>query len=71
MVFSYRDMLVMPKAVPRGAAFSAWARIEDLQGVERSVQLPGVFACAEEAIRHAITAAAAFIDEAIFSRSLA
>lgn len=41
MVFSYRDMLVTPAAVRHGDAFAAMARIQDVDGRERSVQLPG------------------------------
>jgi hypothetical protein len=62
MVFSYRDMLVTPSAIRQGDAFGALAQVRDLDGRERSVHLPGEFACVEEAVRFAITEAFEYID---------
>ncbi|WP_232470856.1 hypothetical protein [Caballeronia hypogeia] len=62
MVFSYRDMMVTPAAVRHGNVFAATARIQDLNGMERSVRLPGEFANVEEAIRFAIAAGFEYID---------
>jgi hypothetical protein len=62
MVFSYRDMMVTPAAVRHGDFFNALARIQDLNGSERSVQLPGEFTCMEEAIRFAIAESFDYID---------
>lgn len=62
MVFSYRDMMVTPAAVRQGNVFAATARIQDLNGMERSVRLPGEFANVEEAIRFAIAAGFEYID---------
>ncbi|MDR5799677.1 hypothetical protein P9250_09830 [Caballeronia sp. LP006] len=62
MVFSYRDMLVTPAAVRHGDAFAAMARVQDVDGRERSVQLPGEFDCVEEAIRFAIASGFEYID---------
>jgi hypothetical protein len=62
MVFSYRDMLVTPAAVRHGDRFNALARVQDASGAMRSVQLPGEFACMEEAIRFAIAESFEFID---------
>jgi hypothetical protein len=62
MVFSYRDMMVTPAAVPHGDFFAAHARIRDLDGRERSVALPGQFANIEEAIRFAIARGFEYID---------
>ncbi|MCI1043447.1 MULTISPECIES: hypothetical protein [Caballeronia] len=62
MVFSYRDMMVTPAAVRHGDAFAATARIQDLNGMERSVRLAGEFPNVEEAIRYAIAAGFEYID---------
>jgi sugar/nucleoside kinase (ribokinase family) len=62
MVFSYRDMMVTPAAVRQGDAFAATARIQHLNGMERSVRLPGEFPNVEEAIRYAIAAGFEYID---------
>jgi hypothetical protein len=62
MVFSYRDMMVTPAAVRHGDVFAATARIQDLNGMERSVRLPGEFPNMEEAIRFAIAAGFEYID---------
>ena len=62
MVFSYRDMMVTPEAVRHGDAFTAMARIRYLNGIERSVRLPGEFTSEEDAIRFAIAAGCEYID---------
>ncbi|MDR5817087.1 MULTISPECIES: hypothetical protein [unclassified Caballeronia] len=62
MVFSYRDMMVTPAAVRHGDMFAATARIQDLDGTERSVRLPGAFPNVEDAIRFAIAAGFEYID---------
>ncbi|SAK64392.1 hypothetical protein AWB75_02934 [Caballeronia catudaia] len=62
MVFSYREMMVTPAAVRHGDNFAATARIQDLNGKERSVRLPGEFPSVEEAIRFAIAAGTEYID---------
>ena len=62
MVFSYRDMMVTPAAVRSGNAFAATARIQDLNGMERSVRLPGEFSNEEDAIRFAIAVGFEYID---------
>jgi hypothetical protein len=62
MVFSYRDMTVTPAAIRQGNVFAATARIQDLDGMERSVRLPGEFPNVEEAIRFAIAAGFEYID---------
>jgi hypothetical protein len=62
MVFSYRDMMVTRAAIRQGNMFAATARIQDLNGAERSVQLPGEFPNIEEAIRFAIGAGFEYID---------
>jgi hypothetical protein len=38
------------------------ARVQDVDGRERSVQLPGEFDCVEEAIRFAIASGFEYID---------
>ncbi|WP_081478328.1 hypothetical protein [Caballeronia cordobensis] len=55
-------MMVTPAAVRHGDSFAATARIQDLNGMERSVRLPGHFPNVEEAIRFAIAAGTEFID---------
>jgi hypothetical protein len=63
MVFSYRDMMVTPSAVRQGDGFAAHARILNPDGRERSLRLPGEFACVEEAIRFAISSGYEYIDQ--------
>ena len=48
-----------------GDRFEALARIQDLDGRERSVRLPGEFPCVEDAIRFAISAGFEYIDGAL------
>jgi hypothetical protein len=62
MVFSYKDMMVTPAAIRHGDTFNALARVRDINGAERSVQLPGEFSCREEAIRFAIAESFDYID---------
>jgi hypothetical protein len=62
MVFSYRDMMVTPAAIRQGNGFAAQAHIQEVDGRERSVRLPGEFPCVEEAIRFAISSGFEYID---------
>jgi hypothetical protein len=62
MVFTYRDMMVTPAAIRQGNMFAAHAYVQELDGREHSVRLPGEFPCMEEAIRFAISAGFEYID---------
>ena len=62
MVFGYRDMMVTPAAVRHGDASAATARMQDLNGIERSVRLAGELPNVEEAIGYAIAAGFEYID---------
>jgi hypothetical protein len=64
MVFSYKDLIVTPKAIRHGDVFAATALVRELNGRERSVCLPGEFPCSEDAIRFAIESGYEYIDVA-------